>query len=158
LSATISPMNELLPIVSAFAVASAGAVAYGGGYPSAQLFGETLCRTNSPRKLAITFYDGPNPSLPPKLLDLLEKLNAKATFFVIGKFARECPDLVRETATRGHLIANHTQTHPNLFWLGPAAIKDELQQCSGVVGDILGTPPKWFRPPYGFRNPWVVST
>lgn len=151
-------MNELLPIVSAVAVASAGVVAYSGVHPRAQLFGGTLCKTNSPRKLAITFDDGPNPSLTPKLLDLLEKYKAKATFFVIGKFARECPDLVRETASRGHLIANHTHTHPNLFWLSPDAIKDELKQCTGVIEEILGTPPKWFRPPYGFRNPWVVST
>src|SRR5579859_973100 len=149
-------MNELLPIVSSVAAASAGVVAYGAVNPRAQIFGKTLCRTNSPRKLAITFDDGPNPSLTPKLLDLLEKHNAKATFFLIGKFARECPGLVRETAARGHLIANHTQTHPNLFWLGPASIKEELQQCTSVIGEILGAPPKWFRPPFGFRNPWVV--
>ena len=151
-------MNELLPIVSAVTVASAAVVAYGAVAPRAQLFGETFCRTNSPRKLAITFDDGPNPSLTPKLLDLLEKHNAKATFFLIGKFAQECPGLVRETASRRHLIANHTQTHPNLFWLSPAAVKDELQQCTGVIGEILGAPPKWFRPPFGFRNPWVVPS
>src|SRR5262245_13512562 len=107
----MNAMNELLPIVSTVAVASAGVVAYSGVHPRAQLFGETLCRTNSPRKLAITFDDGPNPSLTPKLLDLLEKHNVKATFFAIGKFARQCPDLVRETAMRGHIVANHTQTH-----------------------------------------------
>ena len=151
-------MNELLPIVSTVTVASAGVVAYGGVHPRAQLFGETLCRTNASRKLAITFDDGPNPSLTSKLFDLLEKYDAKATFFVIGKFARECPDLVRETATRGHLIANHTETHPNLFWLSPTAIKNELRQCTDAIGEILHKPPRWFRPPYGFRNPWVVST
>jgi len=149
-------MNELLPIVSTVAVASAGVVAYGAVNSRAQLFGKTLCRTNWPRKLSITFDDGPNPSLTPELLDLLERYNAKATFFVIGKFARECADLVRETAARGHLIGNHTQTHPNLFWLSPAAIRDEMEQCTGVIGKVLGAPPKWFRPPYGFRNPWVV--
>jgi len=151
-------MNELLPIVSTITVASAGVVAYGAVNSRAQLFGETLYRTSSPRKLAITFDDGPNPSLTPKLLDLLEKYDAKSTFFLIGKFVRECPDLVRETAARGHLIANHTQTHPNLFWLSPALIRSEMEQCSGAIGEILGTPPRWFRPPYGFRNPWVVST
>src|SRR5262249_52060460 len=153
----MSAMNALLPIVSTVAAASAGVVAYGAVNSRAQLFGKTLCRTNSPRKLAITFDDGPNPALTPQLLDLLENNKAKATFFVIGKFARECPDLVRETAARGHLIANHTQTHPNLFWLSSAAIKDELQQCTGAIAEILCAPPKWFRPPYGFRNPWVVA-
>src|SRR5215813_7047867 len=154
----MTAMNELLPIVSTVAAASAGVVAYGAVDSRAQLFGKTLCWTNSPRKLAITFDDGPNPSLTPQLFDLLERYNAKATFFVIGKFARECPDLVRETAARGHLIANHTQTHPNLFWLGPAAIKNELKECADAIGEVLGGPLEWFRPPYGFRNPWVVST
>jgi len=151
-------MNELLPIASSVAVATAGVVAYGAVNAQAQLFGETVYQTNSPRRLAITFDDGPNPSLTPKLLNLLEKYDAKATFFLIGRFARECPDLVRDTASRGHLIGNHTETHPNLFWLSPSAIKEELHQCTGVLGEILGAQPKWFRPPYGFRNPWVVPT
>ena len=154
----MAAMSELIPIVSALAAASAGLVSYGAVHPRSQLFGATLCRTNSPRKLAITFDDGPNQAITPKLLELLEKHKARATFFVIGKFAAECPVLVRETAACGHLIANHTQTHPNLFWLSPAAIKSEMQQCTEAVGEILGGPAKWFRPPFGFRNPWVVQT
>src|SRR5262249_30779417 len=66
-SATMTAMNELLPIVSTVAAASAGVVAYGAVDSRAQLFGKTLCWTNSPRKLAITFDDGPNPSLTPQL-------------------------------------------------------------------------------------------
>lgn len=150
-------MNPFLPIGSAFA-ACAGIVAYGAVYPRAQLFGETVCHTNSARKLAITFDDGPNPALTPKLLELLEKYNARATFFVIGQYARRCPEIMRETVQRGHLVANHTLTHPNLFWLSAAAIKAELRQTQEIVGEAIGQSPVWFRPPYGFRNPWVVST
>lgn len=157
LRATIVPMNALISLGSALAAASAGAIAYGAAYPRAQLFGETVCRTNSPRKLAITFDDGPNPALTPKLLDLLEKYNARATFFVIGKYAGQCPGIVRETAVRGHVIANHTQTHPNLFWRGQRAIRDQLQQTQAAVFAAAGVAPKWFRPPYGFRNPWVAK-
>ena len=149
-------MNALIPIGSALTVA-AGAVAYGAAYPRAQLFGVTICRTNSARKLAITFDDGPNPTLTPKLLDLLEKYEARATFFVIGRFVGHCPAIVRETAARGHLVANHTQTHPNLFWLGQRAIRDQLQQAQAAVFAAAGFAPKWFRPPYGFRNPWVAK-
>lgn len=150
-------MNALVPIGSAMAV-TAGAIAYGAVYARGQLFGPTICRTNRARKLAITFDDGPNPALTPKLLDLFAKYNARGTFFVIGRFAGRCPDIIRETAARGHVIANHTQTHPNLFWLRKRAIQDELQQTQAAVFAAAGFAPKWFRPPYGFRNPWVVKT
>lgn len=150
-------MDPFVPAGSAI-VACAGIVAYAATYPRSQLFGATLCCTNSPRKLAITFDDGPNPSLTPKLLDLLEKHNARATFFVIGRYVRQCPELVGETAARGHLIANHTETHPNLFWQSPSAIRSEMQRCHEAIGLALGFAPKWFRPPFGFRNPWVVKS
>ena len=136
----------------------AGAVAYGAVHPRAQLFGPTICRTNSARKLALTFDDGPNPAVTPKLLDLLDRYNARATFFVIGKFARECPELVRETSIRGHLIGNHSDAHPNLFWLNRDHIFVELRCCNYAIAAATGAPPRWFRPPFGFRNPWVVPT
>ena len=94
---------------AAVAAAAAGLAAYGAGYPRAQLFGATVCRTNSARKLAITFDDGPNPAITPKLLDLLDRYKAKATFFLIGKYVRECPELVQETVARGHEVGNHTE-------------------------------------------------
>lgn len=137
---------------------AAGTIAWGAVYPHSHLFGETVSRTNSPRKLAITFDDGPNPAITPGLLDLLDRYNAKATFFLIGRFVRECPEIARETASRGHAIGNHTETHPNLFWMGPSAIRKELESCNEAIGQALQIAPNWFRPPYGFRNPWVAST
>jgi len=149
-------VNPFLVSVPAAVIATGGVAAYGAAYPRAQLFGSTICRTNSPRKLAITFDDGPNPTMTPKLLDLLDRHQAKATFFVIGGFARQCPELVRETAARRHIIGNHTGTHPNLFWLAPSQIDAELRACQEAISETLGAAPKWFRPPYGFRNPWVI--
>lgn len=140
----------------ALAAAAAGLAGYGAAHPRSQLFGATLCRTNSPRKLALTFDDGPNPAITPKLLELLDRYRARATFFVIGKHARECPDLLKETAVRGHVIGNHTDAHPNLFWLKPDHITVELRCCNFAIIAATGAPPKWFRPPFGFRNPWVV--
>ena len=151
-----SPVNPLLVSVPAAVAATAGVAAYGAFFPRAQLFGTTICRTNSPRKLAITFDDGPNPAITPRLLDLLDRYRAKATFFVIGRFVRECPGLVKETAARGHVIGNHTESHQNLFKLGPAQITVELRLCHHAITNALGAPAKWFRPPYGFRNPWVI--
>jgi peptidoglycan/xylan/chitin deacetylase (PgdA/CDA1 family) len=151
-------VNPWLITAPALLAAGAGITAYGAAYPRAQLFGRTICRTNSLRKLAITFDDGPNPAMTPKLLDLLDRHDAKATFFLIGRFARECPDLVRETSARGHVIGNHTETHPNLFRLRPSEIQVELRLCCAAIRNALDAPPKWFRPPWGLRNPWVAAT
>jgi len=146
----------LIEAPAAVAVAAAGLAAYGAVYPRAQLFGPAICRTNSARKLALTFDDGPNPTITPKLLDLLGRYNAKATFFLIGRYVRECPELVQETVARGHLVGNHTETHPNLFRLTRREIRIELRLCHDAISNALGSPPKWFRPPFGLRNPWVI--
>lgn len=151
-------MNPALIGVPAAAVLASGAIAYAAVYPRAQLFGATTRCTAAPSQLALTFDDGPNPAVTPLLLDLLDQYNAKATFFMIGRFVRECPELAREVANRGHVIGNHTQTHPNLFWLSPRAIRNELQQCQSALQDAVGAAAKVFRPPYGLRNPWVVGT
>jgi peptidoglycan/xylan/chitin deacetylase (PgdA/CDA1 family) len=153
---TMNPWLVAVPATITAAAAAAGITAYGAVYPRSQLFGATVRRTNSPRKLALTFDDGPNPAITPKLLDLLDSFQARATFFVIGKHARECPDLLKETAARGHVIGNHSDAHPNLFWLKPDQITVELRCCNYSIIAATGAPPKWFRPPYGMRNPWVV--
>ena len=150
-------MNPLLIAAPAGIVAAAGVAAYGAVSPSAQLFGPTVYRTNSPRKLAITFDDGPNPTITPKLLDLLDRHNTRATFFLIGAFAREYPELVREISARGHVLGNHTETHPRLVWLRPPEIYVELRLGRSAIADALGMPPKWFRPPWGLRNPWLAG-
>jgi peptidoglycan/xylan/chitin deacetylase (PgdA/CDA1 family) len=147
----------LISVPTAF-ILTGGVAAYGARFPRAQLFGPTICRTNSPRKLAITFDDGPNPAITPKLLDLLDRYRAKATFFLVGRFVRECPDLVKETVARGHALGNHTESHRNLFKLSPAQVTVELRLCHNAIAKTLGAPAKWFRPPYGFRNPWVIPT
>src|ERR1700680_1892511 len=150
----VNPWLIETPIAVVAAVA--GLTAYGAAYPRAQLFGSTICRTNSPRKLALTFDDGPNPAITPKLLHLLDRHKARAHFFVIGKHARECHDLLKETAARGHVIGNHTDAHPNLFWLKPDQITVELRCCNYSIIAAMGAPPRWLRPPFGTRNPWVV--
>ena len=72
--------------------------------------------TASAKKIALTFDDGPNPAVTPRLLELFDRHSVRATFFLIGKFARACPDLVREISARGHLLGNHTDTHANLIF------------------------------------------
>jgi peptidoglycan/xylan/chitin deacetylase (PgdA/CDA1 family) len=137
--------------------AAAAATAYGAVNPHSELFGPVIWRTNSPRKLAITFDDGPNPKITPELLNLLDRYSARATFFVIGRFALECPCLVRETAERGHVVANHTANHANLVWRTPSGIREEIQKCNESISAATEVPAKWFRPPFGMRNPWVIT-
>ena len=140
---------------AAIAAGIAGLTVYGAAYPRAQLFGSTLCHTGAPNKLAITFDDGPNPAITPKLLNLLAKHNAKATFFLVGKFVRDCPDLTKEILARGHTLGNHTDTHPNLFLCGPRRTTEELKRCTDAIRQATGVEPRWFRPPFGFRSPWL---
>jgi peptidoglycan/xylan/chitin deacetylase (PgdA/CDA1 family) len=137
-------------------LAAAGIVSYGAIHSRSQLFGETIFCTDSPRRLAITFDDGPNPAVTPQLLDSLSRLNVPATFFLIGRYIRQNPELVREIHDRGHVIGNHTDTHPNLFFCSPAQIRQQLRACSNSVAAILGQPPRWVRPPWGARNPWLA--
>ena len=142
---------------SAVAGGVAGVTALGAVHPRAQIFGPTVCRTNRPEKLALTFDDGPNPAITPKLLELLAKHNAKATFFLVGKYVRESPGLMKEIAQQGHSIGNHADTHPNLFFCGPQRTQIELQRCSESLATVTGAKPRWFRPPFGFRSPWLSN-
>ena len=145
----------MIELPAAITAGIAGLAAYGAAYPRAQLFGSTVYRTNRPEKLALTFDDGPNPAITPQLLDLLAKHNAKATFFLVGKYVRESPGLVKEIIQRGHVPGNHTDTHPNLFFCGPDRTRSELLRCSESLAEITGEKPRWFRPPFGFRSPWL---
>ena len=149
-------MNPWLIAAPAVAAAAAGVSAYASIHPRSELFGSHIHGTAAARKLAITFDDGPNPAITPKLLDLFDKYHARATFFVIGKFVRDVPGLLQETVARGHSVGNHTETHPNLFLSSPSHIRDEIERCNDAVAKALGAPPRWFRPPFGLRNPWVL--
>jgi len=147
----------MIGVPSAIAAGLAGLTAYGAVNSQAQLFGPTIWHTAAAKKLALTFDDGPNPSVTPQLLDLLAKHNAKATFFLVGKFVRECPDLAKEIASRGHVIGNHTDAHPNLFFCGPQETKDELVRCQEAIHRATWAAPRWFRPPFGYRSPWLIE-
>jgi peptidoglycan-N-acetylglucosamine deacetylase len=132
----------------------AGITAWAAVSPSAELFGPTVRHTANANALALTFDDGPNPAVTPRLLDMLDRQSVRATFFVIGRFARACPDLIREISARGHLLGNHTNTHPNLFFQSRAGIREELARCQEAVADATRSdPPRWLRPPYGYRSP-----
>ncbi len=141
------------PIAAGALVAGSGVTAWGALHPAAQLFGPTVRHTGSRSAVALTFDDGPNPALTPRLLDLLDEHRVRATFFLIGRHVRACPQLAAEIAARGHTLGNHTDTHPSLVWLSPRHTAEELQRCQEAIERAAGCRTAWMRPPYGFRGP-----
>ena len=100
------------------------------------------------KAIALTFDDGPSGHTE-MLLDGLNQYNAKATFFVIGSKAEKNPDLVMRAADEGHLIGNHTYSHPRLTLESPAKAKEDIGKCSEVIKSITGSKPFFVRVPYG---------
>ena len=122
-------------------------------YPYSQLLGPVRCRTND-GQILITIDDGPDPHDTPVLLDLLDRYQTKAVFFMIGEKVRAHPELAREVVRRGHEIGNHTLTHPQAgFWCaGPWRTRREIAGCQQIIGEVTGIMPRWFRAPVGHRN------
>lgn len=139
----------------AAALALAAGWAYASHSPRSDLFGRALTAPRRPGEIALTFDDGPNPAWTPRLLDTLAGHGAHATFFLLGGFAQAQPDLVRRIAAAGHLIGNHSWSHPDLSRTPANAIRDQLQRAGAELEQILGAPVRLFRPPYGGRRPAV---
>lgn len=138
--------------------AVAGAAAYAALWPQSQLFGRVLVAGSNPNEIALTYDDGPNDAATERLLEVLARHEVHATFFLIGGFARQRPALVRSIAAAGHVVGNHTMTHPWLSWQSAARIREELAGCNAVLEDTLGAPVRFFRAPHGARRPVVLRT
>ncbi|HAL73230.1 MAG TPA: polysaccharide deacetylase family protein [Verrucomicrobiales bacterium] len=102
--------------------------------------------------VAMTFDDGPHPTLTPKLLDILKARNIKCTFFVIGRSAKTYPNIIRRMIAEGHEVANHTWTHASLTSRSDAQIRTELQQSEDALVAAANYRPHLIRPPYGAIN------
>ena len=133
-----------------------GGYAYAAVWPTSQIFGPTLIAPQRPDELALTFDDGPNPAWTPQLLDVLAAHDVHATFFMVGKFAQAEPALVRRIADAGHLVGNHSWSHPNLARTAATRVREELRTTSDTLAQIIGTPVRVFRPPFGARRPIVL--
>ncbi|MEV7543880.1 polysaccharide deacetylase family protein [Streptomyces sp. NPDC089915] len=104
------------------------------------------------KAMVLTFDDGPDPRYTPAILDTLRRYGVRAMFFVCGEMATDNRDLLRRMAAEGHVIGNHTWTHPQIPQLSRSALESEIGRTSEVVEQAVGQPPLWFRAPYGAWN------
>jgi len=155
---------ETIEIAAGASLAAAlitGGAIYAAIAPTSRIFGSALSAPNNPAKgrpqIALTFDDGPNPRWTPQLLGILAKHNVHASFFLIGKYASTQRDLVRQTHEAGHLIGNHTWTHPNLARTSQTRTRQELTDTTNELEQITGSRVRYFRPPFGYRRPATFS-
>jgi peptidoglycan/xylan/chitin deacetylase (PgdA/CDA1 family) len=153
-------MNAPTITAAAAALTTAGILAAGCTYAAlsaqSQIFGKTLIASRDPDEVALTYDDGPNDIVTERLLGVLARHNVRATFFLIGRYVRQRPQIARAIAASGHLIGNHTMTHPWLAWQSSARIREELSGCNAILEDTLGIPIHYFRAPHGARRPIVL--
>lgn len=108
-------------------------------------------------EIAITFDDGPHPEFTPKVLDLLNKYNAKATFFCIGKYIEKHPEIVKTILDQGHTIGNHTYSHENSFgFYKTAKVVKDLEKTNEIITKHFSLTPQLFRPAFGVTNPRIA--
>jgi peptidoglycan-N-acetylglucosamine deacetylase len=144
-------------LIGAAATAGATAAGYQSMAPTGQWFGAAFAGLGrGSKQLALTYDDGPNDPHTMRLLDVLARHNVRATFFLIGRFVQQRPDLVREVVKAGHVVGNHTFTHPLLIFKSAREIKTQLENCDRALNDAVGEKSNLFRPPFGGRRPAVL--
>ena len=131
------------------------ALTLAGMMPRSPWLGPNLNRLpGGGQAVALSFDDGPDLDVTPRVLDLLDRAGMRASFFCIGQRARAHPDLVAEIARRGHGVENHTEHHPYRFaTLPPSALRREIMAAQEILTALSGRPPRYFRAPMGLRSP-----
>ncbi|MDJ0389525.1 polysaccharide deacetylase family protein [Roseomonas sp. E05] len=153
-------MPALWPWVLCGLAANHLALTLAGMCPRSPLLGPNLSRLPqacaSAGQVALTFDDGPDPEITPRVLDLLEAHQARASFFLIGQRTARHPALVREILRRGHSVENHTHSHPLHFAaLGPGGQRREILRAQAAILEAGGAP-RFFRPPVGLHSPFLA--
>jgi peptidoglycan-N-acetylglucosamine deacetylase len=143
------------------AVGLAGLATWAGFHtmwPTSQVYGETFIGLPSgSRLLALTYDDGPNDPYTWRLMEVLERHGVKATFFLLGRFVQQKPEIARALAAAGHAIGCHTWDHPNLIFASAAETRRQLQQTRQAILGATGVDTKLFRPPFGGRRPGSLT-
>jgi peptidoglycan-N-acetylglucosamine deacetylase len=121
----------------------------GGTAPDATAGSSAAIVALAPGQVALTFDDGPYAEYTPAILDILDRYKVKATFFVVGQEVERHPELVRDMAARGHVVANHTWNHRDLTQMSDADVERELTSASDAIEELVGKRPSCMRPPMG---------
>ncbi len=136
------------------AVITAG---YQSMVPTGQWYGRTFTGlARGTKQLALTYDDGPNDPHTFRLLEVLAKHDVRATFFLIGRYVKQRPEIAREVAKAGHVVGNHTFAHPLLTLKSTPEVRQELCDCRSTIQDAIGEHSNLFRPPFGGRRPAVL--
>jgi peptidoglycan/xylan/chitin deacetylase (PgdA/CDA1 family) len=145
----------MLPaLIGLAAAAAASAAGYQSMAPTGQWYGSTFARLpGGGKRIALTYDDGPNDPHTFRLLEILAKHEVKTTFFMIGRFVRQRPDIARAVAQAGHVIGNHTTTHPLLIFESASQTRLQLIECRDALHAAVGEHSNLFRPPFGGRRP-----
>jgi peptidoglycan-N-acetylglucosamine deacetylase len=158
LTADVFQYNRAMLAValSVVAAAAASAAGYQSMAPGGQWYGRTFTGLKGrTKKIALTYDDGPNDPYTPQLMEVLAKHNVQATLFLIGRFVSRRPNIVRDLVKAGHVVGNHTYTHPPLIFETAVQIRIQLISCRQAIEDAVGAHSNLFRPPYGGRRPTV---
>ncbi len=127
--------------------------------PTSQLYGRTFIGLGpGPRLLALTYDDGPNDPCTWRMMEVLERHGVKATFFLIGQYVQQKPEIARALVAAGHVIGSHTWSHPNLIFEQVPELRSELVQTRQAILDATGVETNLFRPPFGGRRPATLRT
>lgn len=145
-------------LVSAAVIGATSLLRYSAVSPRSQLFGATFTSNGRHgKRLALTFDDGPNDRHTLALLEVLDKYGVKATFFMIGRYVAARPEIALAVARAGHVIGNHTATHPSLIFCSDDQVRAQLLACREALEHAVGEHSTLFRPPYGYRRPQVLK-
>jgi peptidoglycan-N-acetylglucosamine deacetylase len=149
----------MLPTLVGLTVAAAASAAgYQSMSPTGQWYGRTFTRgSHGSKQIALTYDDGPNDPHTLKLVDVLARHKVQATFFMIGRYVQQRPDIARAVAQAGHVIGNHTFTHPLLIFESKAQTRTQLLDCRQALQDAVGAHSTLFRPPFGGRRPATLK-
>ena len=144
---------------SAAGIGVLAAAGYNTMAAQSQLYGRTFVRAaKGSRQIALTYDDGPNDPWTLCLLEVLARHDVKATFFMIGQFAAQKPQIARDVASAGHVIGNHTYSHPNLALCSKKELERQITECHRALTDAVGEHSNLFRPPFGGRRPQVLRS
>lgn len=117
--------------------------------PVRRAFFPALDGRGAAHHVALTFDDGPDRVSTPHFLDALDGLGVRATFFLLGRALLADPDVGREIVARGHEVGVHGWSHRRPWWPAPVRESADLRRTCRAVAEVCGTPPQWYRPPYG---------